>query len=418
LKSIRQPIIVFASMGDNITPPQQAFNWISDLYSSTEEIKANGQTIVGLIHEDIGHLGIFVSGKVAKKEHTQIVSVLKYIQQLPPGLYGMEIHETNGPDGSVEYDVTLHERKLEDLKRLQKFDRVDEKPFEAVAALSELNERAYELLVRPIVREATPEWLAKVMREWHPLRVERWWFSDRNPMLSAVPYAAALARAYRRPRASGNSLRSAEHLFSECMSAALDLYRDLRDAAREAAFFEVYGNMLSLQMADQRDVIRRRTPFDARALPAVRQVLDEIDQGGLPEAISRTAMLLVKAGGGKRRLAQMDQTRALLEPTGILRDLDEDQLRRLLHEETLVVEFEPQQAKRSIGTLVRTASDRQKLNRVFDAIETDSPLDARQQTLLTELRQLAPKPSEALAPRSRKRSSKRTDRRRAPASVE
>ena len=73
LKSIKQPIIVFASMGDNITPPQQAFNWISDIYSSTEEIKANGQTIVGLIHEDIGHLGIFVSGKVAKKEHTQIV---------------------------------------------------------------------------------------------------------------------------------------------------------------------------------------------------------------------------------------------------------------------------------------------------------------------------------------------------------
>ena len=151
-------------MGDNITPPQQAFNWISDIYSRTEEIKANGQTIVGLIHEDIGHLGIFVSGKVAKKEHTQIISVLKYIQELPPGLYGMEIHETVGADGTVEYDVTLHERKLEDLKRLQKYDRVDEKPFEAVAALSELTERAYELLVRPAVREATPEWLAKVLR--------------------------------------------------------------------------------------------------------------------------------------------------------------------------------------------------------------------------------------------------------------
>ena len=93
LKSIKQPIIVFASMGDNITPPQQAFNWIADVYSSTEEIKANGQTIVGLLHEDIGHLGIFVSGKVAKKEHAQIVEVLKYIQQLPPGLYGMHIEE-------------------------------------------------------------------------------------------------------------------------------------------------------------------------------------------------------------------------------------------------------------------------------------------------------------------------------------
>jgi len=417
LKSIKQPIIVFASMGDNITPPQQAFNWISDIYSSTEEIKANGQTIIGLIHEDIGHLGIFVSGKVAKKEHTQIVSVLKYIQQLPPGLYGMEIHETHRADGSVEYDVTLHERKLEDLKRLQKFDRVDEKPFEAVAALSELNERAYELLLRPIVREATPEWLAKLLREWHPLRVQRWWLSDRNPLLAGVPYAAALAAAYRRPRAAGNSFRSAERLYSEHVSAALDLYRDLRDAASEAAFFEVYGNMLSLQMADQRDAIRRRTRFDARALPAVRQVLDEMDQGGLPEAIIRTAMLVVKAGGGKRRLAQMDQTRALLERTGMLHDLDEDQLRRLLHEETLVVEFEPQQARRSIGALVRTNSDRQKLNQVFDAIEADSPLDARQQALLAELRKLAPKPNVVVAARGRKNAQSRGGRRQ-PVGVE
>ena len=402
LKSIKQPIIVFASLGDNITPPQQAFNWISDIYSSTEEIKANGQTIVGLIHEDIGHLGIFVSGKVAKKEHSQIVSVLKYIQQLPPGLYGMEIQETLAADGNVQYDVTLHERKLEDLKRLQKYDRVDERPFEAVAALSELNERAYELLVRPIVRNATPEWLAKLMREWHPLRVQRWWFSDRNPMLAGVPYAAALARAYRRPRSPDNLGRRAEHLFSECVSAALDLYRDLRDAAAEAAFFEVYGNMLSLQMADQRDVIRKQTRFDARALPAVRQVLDEMDRGGLPEAIIRARMLVVKAGGGKRRLSQMEHTRALLEPTGVLRKLDEDQLRRLLHEETLVVEFEPQQAKRSIGRLVRTPSDRQKLNRVFDAIEADTTLDARQQALLQDLRKLVPKPPRAATSRVRK----------------
>jgi pimeloyl-ACP methyl ester carboxylesterase len=403
LKSIRQPIIVFASMGDNITPPQQAFNWISDIYSSTEEIKANGQTIVGLIHEDVGHLGIFVSGKVAKKEHTQIVSVLKYIQALPPGLYGMQINETVGADGSVEYDVTLHERKLEDLKRLQKYDRRDEKPFEAVAALSELNERAYELLVRPVVREAMPEWLAKLLREWHPLRVQRWWFSDRNPLLAGLPAAAAFVRAHRRPRAATNIGRRAERLYSEYVSAGLDLYRDVRDATSEAAFFEVYGNMLSLRMADQRAVIRKETRFDARALPAVRQVLDEIDQGGLPEAVIRTGMLLVKAGGGKRRLAQMEHTRALLEPTGILRDLDDDQLRRLLHEETLVVEFEPQLAKSSLGKLVRTASDRHKLNGVFDAIEKDSQLDPRQQALLADLRKLVPR-----APRQTERARRTT----------
>ena len=88
LREIKAPIVLFASMGDNITPPQQAFNWVADVYGSTDEIKARGQTIVGLLHEDIGHLGIFVSGKVAKKEHAQIVSVLKSIESLPPGLYG------------------------------------------------------------------------------------------------------------------------------------------------------------------------------------------------------------------------------------------------------------------------------------------------------------------------------------------
>ncbi|HSO07080.1 MAG TPA: DUF3141 domain-containing protein, partial [Pelomicrobium sp.] len=59
LRRIRSPIVLFASMGDNITPPQQAFNWIADLYRSTDEIKARGQVIVGLMHADIGHLGIF-----------------------------------------------------------------------------------------------------------------------------------------------------------------------------------------------------------------------------------------------------------------------------------------------------------------------------------------------------------------------
>src|SRR5215831_5399180 len=390
LKSIKQPIIVFASMGDNITPPQQAFNWISDLYSSTEEIKANGQTIVGLIHEDIGHLGIFVSGKVAKKEHTQIVEVLKYIQDLPPGLYGMQIHETLDANGEPEYDVTLHERQLEDLKKMQKHDRVDEEPFEAVAALSELTERAYELLVRPAVREATPEWLAKVMREWHPLRAQRWMFSDRNPWLAALPYLADTARVWRRPRSPDNAWRRAEKLGSEIVSARLDLYRDLRDSYYEAAFYQIYGNMLSLQMADQRAAIRRGARFDPRAVPAVRQVLDEIDQGGLPEAVVRAGMLIIKAGGGKRKLAQMERTRELLAPSTILREMSEDELRRLLHEETMVVEFEPVQAKRSLPKLARSASERLKMHALFDALEADPHLDERQRELIAELRKLLP----------------------------
>ncbi len=90
----------------------------------TDEIKARGQVIVGLMHENVGHLGIFVSGKVAKKEHAQIVSVLKSIESLPPGLYAMRIEERKARGGETSYDVSFEERRLEDIAaKLNRFER-------------------------------------------------------------------------------------------------------------------------------------------------------------------------------------------------------------------------------------------------------------------------------------------------------
>ena len=109
LRDIRSPIIMFASLGDNITPPQQAFNWVADVYGSTEEIKARGQVIVGLMQENVGHLGIFVSSKVARKEYQQIVLVMKAVELLAPGLYGMEIRELAHTGGQPQYEVEFHE---------------------------------------------------------------------------------------------------------------------------------------------------------------------------------------------------------------------------------------------------------------------------------------------------------------------
>ena len=42
LRNIRSPIVVFCSKGDNITPPQQALDWILDLYESVDDIRAHG----------------------------------------------------------------------------------------------------------------------------------------------------------------------------------------------------------------------------------------------------------------------------------------------------------------------------------------------------------------------------------------
>ena len=224
----RCPIVLFASAGDNITPPQQAFNWVADVYGSTEEIKARGQVIVGLMHEDVGHLGIFVSGKVAKKEGTQIASVLKSIEALPPGLYGMQIAEQKDRSGKPAYEVSFVELRLEDIvARLNRFKRADERPFEAVKAVSEFNQRAYELFGRPLVQALSNEYGAKLSREFHPLRLQRWAISDLNPWLWWLAPAAQAVKAQRQALAPDDPARKLESAVSELTSASLDCYRGI-----------------------------------------------------------------------------------------------------------------------------------------------------------------------------------------------
>ena len=182
-------------MGDNITPPQQAFNWVADVYGSTEEIKARGQVIVGLVHEDIGHLGIFVSGKVAKKEHAQIVSVLESIEALPPGLYAHADHGAQGRRRQGRVRGQFDERRLEDIAaRLNRFERADEKPFEAVAAVSRI-QPARLRAVRPAARAGDVERVRRrsCAAQFHPLRV---------PALGAVR-PQSVARVARPDRRDG-----------------------------------------------------------------------------------------------------------------------------------------------------------------------------------------------------------------------
>ena len=208
LKAIRSPIVIFSSKGDNITPPQQAINWIADVYSSTAEIKANGQVIVALVQEDVGHLGIFVSGKIAQKEHTEIVEALDYIEMLRPGLYVMELQETSGK-GKDKYLSTFREVRLEDMRNLNRLERRDEKPFEVVAEVSLMNEKAYALFGRPLVKSMVNEKTAELGRNLHPLRVQRWFFSDFNPVMWPVAAMASTVKAGRKPVEAGNPWQQA-----------------------------------------------------------------------------------------------------------------------------------------------------------------------------------------------------------------
>ncbi|MEO8104433.1 MAG: hypothetical protein ABI790_18105, partial [Betaproteobacteria bacterium] len=68
--------------------------------------------------------------------------------------------------------------------------------------------------------------------------------------------------------------------------------------------------------------------------------------------------------------------------------LSEDERRRLLQEETIVVEFEPERAKHSLPHLLRTPTQRRHALALLDRIEMHGDLDDKQHRLLGELRGL------------------------------
>jgi Protein of unknown function (DUF3141) len=157
LRNIRSPIVVFCSHGDNITPPQQALGWILDLYDDVNDIRANGQTIIYSIHDRIGHLGIFVSGSVARKEHNEFSSNVDLIDVLPAGLYEAVLErktdETAGPELVHGDWVTRFEtRTLDDIRALGGNDSADERCFAAVDRVSHIHLALYRAFMQPLVR--------------------------------------------------------------------------------------------------------------------------------------------------------------------------------------------------------------------------------------------------------------------------
>jgi len=381
LRNIKAPIVLFASMGDNITPPQQAFNWVADVYGSTEEIKARGQVIVGLVHQDVGHLGIFVSGKVAKKEHAQIVSVLKSVEALPPGLYAMAIKERKGADGKVAYEVEFEERSLEEVvARLNKFERADEKPFEAVSEVSEFNQRAYELFMQPLVQSLSNEYTARLRRQFHPLRFQRWAVSDLNPWLAWLGPAAQMVKEQRAAVDDDNAVRKVEKAASATISASLECYRAVRDAASEATFFQTYGNVFSLYVADKREAQQALTApmVEARELPFVQEALAAIDHGGYPEALARVACLLARKGE-PLLLSRLQMKQELMaEYRDLLPSMPADQWRRVRGEQEIIVRYEPEKALATLPKLLADRHDREKLVTLVQRLLADERVQRAQ----------------------------------------
>jgi Protein of unknown function (DUF3141) len=240
LRRIHNPIVIFASYGDNITPPHQAMGWIPVVYKDTEDLKRAGQRIVYLLNSHIGHLGIFVSASVAKLEHRAILDRLPDVAVLPPGLYEMKIDNPTGdPDcRKGAYNVRFEERRVEDIRF-----PIDRSAFERVRKLSEQLDRLYTATLSKWVQAVTNPYAATVIEWLHPMRVSRQMFgSSFNP---AMPVIASLASTIRNDRhvvPDDAPLKKVEAAMFDAVRETLTHARVTRDDTLEQLFYRIFGS--------------------------------------------------------------------------------------------------------------------------------------------------------------------------------
>lgn len=309
LRNIRAPIVVFCSKGDNVTPPAQALGWILDLYDDVNEIRSHGQTIVYTVHETIGHLGIFVSASVARKEHGEFSSNIDLIDALPPGLYEAifeaKTDETIGGD-LVEGDwiMRCEARTLDDIRALGCNGPADDRRFATVAKVSDINLSLYRAFLQPVVRAMVPDWASRGLRDMHPLRLQYELFSDVNPWMAPVADLANEVTQERRPVAAGNPFLAIEQAVSRQIVAGLDAWRQGVEMLSEAMFLSVYGSpflqaAVGIDSSDTRPQRRAgKTALHARVLKdRIEELRARMDRGGLREGLARSLLYVAMANG-------------------------------------------------------------------------------------------------------------------------
>ena len=308
LRNIRSPIVVFCSKGDNITPPQQALGWILDLYEDVDEIRAYGQTIVYTVHETVGHLGIFVSGGVARKEHGEFSSNIDLIDCLPPGLYEATFERKAGatvnPDlASGDWVMRCEMRTLDDIRALGGNDMADDRCFATADRVSQTNLALYRAFVQPFVRAIANPALADAWRRLHPLRLQYEMFSNANPMTALVSGWATLVRNGRRPASADNPFVAMQENVSNQIVEGLDAWRVTAESFSERLFMAIYGSQpfqAAMGINPANDQPLRRAPKSALHYELINKRIGElksqISTGGPREAIIRA---LIFAGMGR-----------------------------------------------------------------------------------------------------------------------
>ncbi len=382
LRNIRSPVIVFCSHGDNITPPPQALGWITDLYRDDAEVAAYDQTIVFATHASIGHLGIFVSGSVGRKEHREFAANIDIIDLLPAGIYRAVVDDApeakdSTPDDPA-YLMTIRRSGVDEVRAIVQPDPAAERRFAAAAQVSRINLAWYRNTVQPWVRAFATPLSARWLQALHPLRTGYEFWSDQHPLAAVTASLAAQVAEARQPAAEDNPFLQMQDAMSRATVQLLDRYRDQRDALCGLLFDTIYGApaVQALAGIDARGEVRPHpgnSPQHRSELAAVQARMDEeVHQGGLPEAFARSLNFVFGARGeadGRhfRRMWELLRPHLAPDRTGPVPVSRLDAFRTLVRHQALLAQHDSEGVLAAIPALLRDVPA-DVLHRVANAI--------------------------------------------------
>lgn len=365
LRNIKSPIIVFCSKGDDITPPPQALGWILDLYQNDDEILAHGQTIVYAVHESIGHLGIFVSGAIAKKEHREFTCNIDMIDMLPAGIYEAVIHDKtpDTPNADLaygDYVMTFERRHLADIEKIVEPNIEDDRRFATVSRLSQVNQGLYKSFLQPLVKMMVTPQSTEWMQKTNKLRLPYETISDKNPLIASLAPVAVQVKNHRQVVATDNPFLQLEKQISKSIESTLDIWGQWRDSLVEQTFMTIYGSPLVQDIAGlgaKEGAPRDHPGVSPEHIEFVRNRRDELQKlvscGGIREASIRVLMYISQAQGGVdersfnliRRLRSTEENRLTL-----------DAFKRIVREQAMVMVVDPHGAIEALPTLLESHS--------------------------------------------------------------
>ena len=368
LRRITSPIIVFTSMADNISPPQQTLGWILDLYADVEHIRAIGQTIVYCVSQEIGHLAIFVSSKVGAEQDEEFVQMMDVIDCLPPGLHEMVIspRPADVPAAGFitgDWIARFETRSLDDIRALGRNSPEDDRAFAAVARLSNLNLSLYRTWLRPFVRGIASQPMANFALAMNPLRLSYTMFADRNPWMAGVKTLAAGVAAVRRPVPADNQFLALQTKASERITTSLDAYRAARDKQEEQSFFSFYGSpFLQTLLGIHADSVVRPLAVTSPEQEAKQQdqrkaYVAMLETGGFDEALTRAVLYVLAAD----RVLDQRCALALNVARERLMRLPLAQFKTLVRDQFFILQLEPDRAMEVLPSLVPDTDARKTL---------------------------------------------------------